>query len=116
MYLMTATRNGVAAKELQRQLGVTYKCAWRIGHQLRLLMAARDEATNPGPLSGHVEVDDVHRRKDRRSKARGFQTRPSLWAWSSVAACSRAKSSKPSSQLFPVILRRRGRPLINTDT
>ena len=35
MYLMTATRNGVSAKELQRQLGVTYKCAWRIGHQLR---------------------------------------------------------------------------------
>lgn len=41
MYLMTATRNGVSAKELQRQLGVTYKCAWRIGHQLRILMAAR---------------------------------------------------------------------------
>ena len=41
MYLMTSTRNGVAGKELERQLGVTYKCAWRIGHQLRLLMAAR---------------------------------------------------------------------------
>lgn len=60
MYLMTATRNGVAAKELQRQLGVTYKCAWRIGHQLRLLMAARDEANNPGPLSGHVEADETY--------------------------------------------------------
>lgn len=35
MYLFTSTRNGVSAKELQRQLGVTYKCAWRIGHQLR---------------------------------------------------------------------------------
>jgi hypothetical protein len=47
MYLMTATRNGVSAKELQRQLGVTYKCAWRIGHQLRVLMAARAKAQIP---------------------------------------------------------------------
>lgn len=59
MYLMTSTRNGVSAKELQRQLGVTYKCAWRIGHQLRLLMAARDKATTPEQLSGHVEVDET---------------------------------------------------------
>jgi|SRR5665213_2891181 len=60
MYLMTATRNGVAAKELQRQLGVTYKCAWRIGHQLRLLMAARDKANNPETMSGHVEIDETY--------------------------------------------------------
>lgn len=60
MYLMTATRNGVSAKELQRQLGVTYKCAWRIGHQLRELMSARDKANNPGQLSGHVEIDETY--------------------------------------------------------
>lgn len=60
MYLMTATRNGVSAKELQRQLGVTYKCAWRIGHQLRDLMAQRDTAGNTGPLSGHVEIDETY--------------------------------------------------------
>ncbi|MGC1459115.1 MAG: IS1595 family transposase, partial [Steroidobacteraceae bacterium] len=60
MYLMTATRNGVSGKELERQLGVTYKCAWRIGHQLRLLMAARDKATTPEKLSGHVEIDETY--------------------------------------------------------
>src|SRR5258706_5000413 len=60
MYLMTATRNGVSGKELQRQLGVTYKCAWRIGQQLRILMKARSEAmTSGGQLSGHVEVDET---------------------------------------------------------
>jgi transposase len=59
IYLLTATRNGVSAKELQRQLGVTYKCAWRIGHQLRDLMAARNKNINPGPLSGFVEVDET---------------------------------------------------------
>lgn len=80
MYLMTATRNGVSAKELQRQLGVTYKCAWRIGHQLRILMTERAKSQNPGPMSGHVEVDETfvggrkHRSKayrhgDKHSKA-----------------------------------------------
>jgi transposase len=39
MYLMTASKNGVSAKELQRILGVTYKCAWRMGHQIRKTMA-----------------------------------------------------------------------------
>jgi transposase-like protein len=42
MYLFTTTRNGVAAKELQRQLGVTYKTAWRIGHELRKYMGVVD--------------------------------------------------------------------------
>lgn len=58
MYLMTATRNGVSAKELERQLGVTYKCAWRIGQELRKLMSGKD-AMNP-PLAGHVEVDETY--------------------------------------------------------
>src|SRR3974390_1586932 len=40
MYLMTSTRHGVAAKELERQVGVTYKCAWRMAHELRKLMAS----------------------------------------------------------------------------
>jgi len=74
MYLMTATRNGLSGKELQRQLGVTYKCAWRIGHQLRALMAARDVANNPGPLFGHVEVDETYiggkKKGDQRKKAK----------------------------------------------
>lgn len=71
MYLMTATRNGVSAKELQRQLGVTYKCAWRIGHQIRELMAARDAANNPGQLSGHVEIDETFVGGKIKGKGRG---------------------------------------------
>jgi transposase-like protein/predicted RNA-binding Zn-ribbon protein involved in translation (DUF1610 family) len=69
MYLMTATRNGVSAKELERQLGVTYKCAWRIGHELRKLMGGKNDA-NP-PLAGHVEVDETYvggRRKGIRGR------------------------------------------------
>jgi transposase len=56
MYLMTSTRHGVAAKEVERQLGVTYKCAWRMCHEIRKLMASADYA---GPLKGHVEIDET---------------------------------------------------------
>ena len=39
MYLMTTTRHGVAAKELERQIGCTYKTAWRMAHEIRKHMA-----------------------------------------------------------------------------
>lgn len=56
MYLFTTTRHGVSAKELQRQLGVTYKTAWRIGHEIRKYMGMLDGNT---PLSGTVEADET---------------------------------------------------------
>ncbi len=57
MYLMTSTRHGVAAKELERQIGCTYKTAWRMAHELRKLMAQADDH---GPLSGWVEADETY--------------------------------------------------------
>ncbi|MDE2165397.1 MAG: IS1595 family transposase [Alphaproteobacteria bacterium] len=57
MYLFTTTRHGVPAKELQRQLSVTYKTAWRMGHKIREYMAKVDGDT---PLSGHVEADETY--------------------------------------------------------
>jgi transposase-like protein len=56
MYLFTTSRHGVPAKELQRQLGVTYKTAWRMGHELRKYIAQVDGDSG---LSGHVEVDET---------------------------------------------------------
>jgi len=60
MFMFTTTRNGVSAKEIQRQLGVTYKTAWRIGHKLREYMGWVDG--NPrigGPTGNIVEIDEV---------------------------------------------------------
>jgi transposase len=57
MYLFTTSRHGVPAKELQRQIGVTYKTAWRMGHKIREHMAAAD---GEEPLSGVVEVDETY--------------------------------------------------------
>jgi transposase-like protein len=59
VYLFTTTRHGVPAKELQRQLGVTYKTAWRMGHEIRKHMADVDgEALIGGPGTA-VEVDET---------------------------------------------------------
>ena len=57
MYLFTTTRHGVPAKELQRQLGITYKTAWRMGHEIRKYMAKVD---GDDGLSGHVEIDETY--------------------------------------------------------
>jgi transposase-like protein len=43
--------------ELMRQLGVTYKTAWRMGHQIRNHMAQVDDEM---PLYGHVEIDETY--------------------------------------------------------
>ena len=56
MYLFTTSRHGVPAKELQRQLSVTYKTAWRMGHEIRKYMA---EVDGDDGLGGHVEVDET---------------------------------------------------------
>jgi len=56
IYLFTTTRHGVPAKELQRQLSVTYKTAWRMGHEIRKYMAQVD---GDPPLSGTVEIDET---------------------------------------------------------
>ncbi len=71
MYLFTTSRHGVPAKELQRQLGVTYKCAWRMGHEIRKYMGDVDGVP---PMTGHVEVDETYI-GGRRPKIKGFTGR-----------------------------------------
>ena len=71
MYLFTTTRHGVPAKELQRQLSVTYKTAWRMGHEIRKYMA---EVDGTPPMTGHVEVDETYI-GGRRPKVKGFTGR-----------------------------------------
>ena len=59
MFQFCASRNGVAAKEVERQLGVTYKTAWRMCHEIRKYMGTVD---GDGPLGGPmigVEIDET---------------------------------------------------------
>ena len=54
MYLVTASKRGISAKELQRHLGCSYQTAWAWLHKLRPAMVRRAAAH----LSGGVEVDE----------------------------------------------------------
>ena len=56
MFLMINTRAGVSAKTLQRELGVTYKTAWRMFHQIRKLMADDTFTFSDGV----VEIDETY--------------------------------------------------------
>lgn len=56
MFLVSQTRCGVSAKQLEREIGVTYKTAWRMLNKIRnQLMDEEDDA----PLSGEVEIDET---------------------------------------------------------
>lgn len=59
IFLFVNSRNGVSAKELERQLGVTYKTAWRMGHEIRKHMAAVDGDTPLGGSGKKVQIDET---------------------------------------------------------
>jgi transposase-like protein len=73
MFQFCASRNGVAAKEVERQLGVTYKTAWRMCHQIREYMGQVD---GDGPIGGageHVEIDEAFIGGSVKGKGAGFR-------------------------------------------
>jgi transposase len=55
MFLITSTRCGISAKQLERELGVTYKTAWRMFNKIRNQLMEQDYQ---GPLGGEVEADE----------------------------------------------------------
>lgn len=57
IYLMTQSKNDVAALELMRQLGVKYDTAWLVKQKL---MAAMLERNRQRPLAGEVQIDDAY--------------------------------------------------------
>ena len=69
IYLMCTAKKGVSAKQLERQLGVSYETAWSMAHRIRVAM--KDEMHI---LKGIVEVDETwvggkarNRHKSKRS-------------------------------------------------
>ncbi len=79
-FLMASTRCGISAKQVERELGVTYKTAWRMCHLIRQSLK---EGNSPlGGGSGQVEVDgsyfggeakNMHKHK-REAKIQGRGT------------------------------------------
>jgi transposase-like protein len=77
MYLMSATRCGISAKQIQRETGVTYKTAWRMFKQIRTLMSE-----NVSLEGSAVEMDESYfggfRRGGRPGRAAGTSGEKSI--------------------------------------
>jgi transposase len=106
MYLMTSTRCGISAKQLERELGVHYKTAWRMFNRIRNELMAEREPTKA--LTGQVEVDETSwggrpRRKHRtRSEGVAFrEAKPTILGMVERGGRVRLR----------VIAKRRGEPL-----
>jgi len=103
MYLFTTTRHGVAAKELERQLGVTYKCAWRMAHEIRKLMAGIDTTA----LFGEVEADETYIGGKRSGGKRGRGA-----PGKTVVVGMKQRQGPVKSQVVPDAKRRTIEPII----
>ncbi|MDE0111372.1 MAG: IS1595 family transposase [Albidovulum sp.] len=57
MFLFTSSRRGVAAKELERQLDVSYPTAWRMAHLIRKHM---DVIDGEWSLDGEIEANETY--------------------------------------------------------
>ncbi len=75
-YLMTSTKCGLSAKHLERELGVTYKTAWRMLNKIRNNLMAQDAEPPLGDRGEVVEADETWwGGKPKASQTRGM-TRP----------------------------------------
>src|SRR5262249_22447837 len=74
MYLMASTRCGISAKQLERELGVTYKTAYRIAQQIRHHLMEEDAETFGGDAP--IEMDEAYVGGRRRGKKGAQKGRP----------------------------------------
>jgi transposase len=67
IWMMSMNKAGTSAKQIERELGVSYPTAWRMMHQIRKMMDAPD-----GLFTGEVEIDEtfIHANSFKRSSAR----------------------------------------------
>lgn len=81
VHLMSASKKGISAKQLERMLGVTYKTAWFMAHRIREAMRAEPTWTMGGNgTSGIVEADETYwgNRGDVPKGIRGYEHKMKL--------------------------------------
>lgn len=105
MYLMTMTKKGISALEMQRQLGhKRYEPIWAMMHKLRSVMGLRDSQYL---LEGVIELDDAfyktHKEKaedesEHQKRGRGSQGKSKVLVMSKVdPKQGRPKKNRKSS-------------------
>ena len=103
IYLMTSTRCGISAKQLERELGVKYRTAWRMFTKIRNDLMTQDEE----PLSGEVEVDETFiggklRNSDRRkAAAQRPGQRPYTWKTRAVVYGAVERGGRVRASVIP---------------
>lgn len=105
MYLMTSTRCGISAKQLERELGVHYKTAWRMFNKIRNELM-NDE--NESQLRGTVEVDETSWGGKPRRK---FKTRSESVRFAEAKPTILGMVERGGRVRLRVIESRRGEPL-----
>lgn len=103
IYMFASSRNGVAALELQRELKITYKTAWRMAKQIRLLFAQ-----NKDVFGGTVEMDETYvGGKGRNNKrGRGAENKTPVFGIAS-------RTGKVKAYVLPNVRTRTILPIIN---
>jgi transposase len=103
MYLITSTRCGISAKHLERELGVTYKTAWRMFNKIQNQLMAEDTE----PLSGAVEADETFvggkpREADRKRRARyGWNAQTDYWQRKAVVFGAVERGGRIRAEVVP---------------
>jgi transposase-like protein len=78
MYLMSSTRCGISAKQLEREIGVGYKTAWRMFHLIRNQLMGQGTTES---LEGTVETDETFVGGKPRKEDRARMTRRESRQW-----------------------------------
>jgi len=99
-FLIVSSKGGISAKELQRQIGVTYKTAWYVNRRLREAMGI---ANDKYKLDGIVTMDEAYfsgrENNDEAPKKRGRGTNKSKV----IVAVSLTDDGKPKYVRMKVV-------------
>jgi len=101
IFLISSTRCGISAKQIQRETGVTYKTAWRMAHEIRSLLQE-----DHNPITGEVEIDETYigsRKPGKRGRGAGGKTTVFGIAQRKGNITALITPDIKSSTLYPVI-------------
>lgn len=99
IYHLTQSKNGIAALELMRRLGVNYDTAWKIKHKLMEAMAVREAHTK---LDVRVEIDDAYLGGERPRRA-GKSGRGAEGKTPFIAAVETDTDGRPQRMVMEVV-------------
>jgi len=104
MFLMSATKKGFSAKEIQRHLGLKrYEPVWAMVHKLRKAMGKRDDRYT---LEGMIEMDEgyftveaTEMEQDKGKRGRGAAGKKNVAVMAESTPLEEVETGKRSSQV-----------------